>query len=159
RGYRPSARAVLARGLRAFQGRVAEAPRLAGTPGGPAARRPPARRGRSGRRRRGRRARAVLAGRRTALPQRRAFAEGRMILAVDCGNSRLKWGLHGGGGWTRAGSLPLSGLARLKKAWKRMPQADRIVVANVAGAHARRLLERVLPRGKVLWVKSRRRQC
>lgn len=82
-----------------------------------------------------------------------------MILAVDCGNSRLKWGLHGDGGWARTGSLPLSELARLKKAWKRMPQADRIVVANVAGAPARRLLERVLPRRKVLWVKSKRRQC
>ena len=40
-----------------------------------------------------------------------------MILAVDCGNSRLKWGLHGGSGWLRTGTVPLSGIEKLKSAW------------------------------------------
>ena len=29
-----------------------------------------------------------------------------MIIAVDIGNSRLKWGVHDGGGWIARGALP-----------------------------------------------------
>lgn len=83
-----------------------------------------------------------------------------MILAVDCGNSRLKWGLHDGEGWARTGTTPLAEVAGLKSAWKKAPPPDRVVVANVAGAVARNRLERVLPRAAtVTWVKARRAGC
>jgi len=84
-----------------------------------------------------------------------------MILAVDCGNSRLKWGLHDQSGWIRTGSVPLSGLAKLKSTWKTISPADRIVVANVAGQSTRRRLEKVLSRqvAAPIWVMARRRQC
>ncbi|HVQ62491.1 MAG TPA: type III pantothenate kinase [Burkholderiales bacterium] len=84
-----------------------------------------------------------------------------MILAVDCGNSRLKWGLHDQGVWIRTGTVPLSGLAALKRTWKKIPSPDRIVVANVAGPSARRRLEDMLSRmGKrPIWVTAKRRQC
>jgi type III pantothenate kinase len=83
-----------------------------------------------------------------------------MILAVDCGNSRLKWGLHDQGGWIKTGSVPLSGLAKLKGTWKKISPVD-IVVANVAGQSTRRRLENVLSRHAVapIWVAARRRQC
>jgi len=68
-----------------------------------------------------------------------------MILAVDCGNSRLKWGLHDGERWARTGTVPLAGVASLKKAWKGIPQADKIVVANVGGPLAQRRLETATP--------------
>ena len=29
-----------------------------------------------------------------------------MILAVDAGNSRIKWGVHVGGDWLRQGAVP-----------------------------------------------------
>src|SRR6267378_3944290 len=35
-----------------------------------------------------------------------------MILAVDCGNSRLKWGLHENGSWRRTGTVPVPDFAR-----------------------------------------------
>jgi type III pantothenate kinase len=82
-----------------------------------------------------------------------------MILAVDCGNSRLKWGLHDGESWARTGTVPLAAVASLRKAWKRIPQADKIVVANVAGPVAQRRLERVLPGSPVNWVKAKRSEC
>ena len=82
-----------------------------------------------------------------------------MILAVDCGNSRLKWGLHDGENWARTGTTPLAELASLKRAWKKIPPAERIIVANVAGPVARKRLESVLPRSPVTWVKAKRRQC
>jgi len=82
-----------------------------------------------------------------------------MILAVDCGNSRLKWGLYDGESWATTGTIPLAGVASLEKAWKRAPRADKVVVANVAGPVARKRLERVLPRSRVIWVTAKRSEC
>lgn len=84
-----------------------------------------------------------------------------MILAVDCGNSRLKWGLHDRNGWLKSGTVPLPGLARLKTTWKKIPPPDKIVVANVAGQSARTKLNGILPgRGaRPTWVAAKRHEC
>lgn len=84
-----------------------------------------------------------------------------MILAVDCGNSRLKWGLHDRGGWLKAGSVPLSRLANLKGTWRKLPPADKIVVANVAGQSARRRIEDAFSRRgpTPLWATAKRHEC
>jgi len=83
-----------------------------------------------------------------------------MILAVDCGNSRLKWGLHDQTGWLKTGTAPLSALAKLKGAWKKIPPVDKIVVANVAGRSARQRLEDAFSRRRaVVWVAATRRAC
>jgi type III pantothenate kinase len=84
-----------------------------------------------------------------------------MILAVDCGNSRLKWGLYDQNGWVETGSVPLSGLANLKITWKKILPAEQVVVANVAGQSARRRLENIFSRQAAVpvWVKAQRRQC
>lgn len=84
-----------------------------------------------------------------------------MILAVDCGNSRLKWGLHQNGGWRKTGTVPVSELARLERSWKKLAPADKVVVANVAGRSARRRLETIFARRSMVpdWVKAKRREC
>lgn len=83
-----------------------------------------------------------------------------MILAIDCGNSRLKWGLHDGNGWQRTGMVPLSGIERLKSTWTGVAPAARIVVANVAGPAVQKRLERALSRRtRVIWVKAKRSEC
>jgi len=83
-----------------------------------------------------------------------------MILAVDCGNSRVKWGLHDGNGWLRNGTVALSGIESLKNAWRNVPTEARIVVANVAGPSVRKRLERVLSRrDKVIWSRAKRSEC
>lgn len=84
-----------------------------------------------------------------------------MILAIDCGNSRLKWGLHEAGGWRATGSVPLADIARLAKKWRRIAPGAKVVVANVAGASVRRRLEAILPcRSAVTaWVQGKRREC
>src|SRR6266705_3332891 len=83
-----------------------------------------------------------------------------MILAVDCGNSRLKWGLHENGGWRKTGAVPVSELARLEKSWRLVP-ADKVVVANVAGRTVRKRLETLFARLSIVpaWVKAKRREC
>jgi type III pantothenate kinase len=56
------------------------------------------------------------------------------ILAIDAGNSRIKWGLHADGSWQAQGSIATPRAARLARAWSRLGAPDRIVAANVAGA-------------------------
>ena len=92
-----------------------------------------------------------------------------MILAVDSGNSRLKWGLHPGWGagrgaeasWHSQGSLPAAELARLEGEWSSLPQPRAIVVSNVAGAPAREAIEKALRRFEAApdWVVARASQC
>src|SRR5207247_3881934 len=84
-----------------------------------------------------------------------------MILAVDCGNSRLKWGLDESGGWRKAGGVPRSEIGRLEKSWRRLVPADKVVVANVAGRSVRNRLETLFARRSMVpaWVKAKRHEC
>lgn len=83
-----------------------------------------------------------------------------MILAIDCGNSRLKWGLRDGRRWQSAGSVPLADIARLRGKWGRIPPDARVVVANVAGPAVRLRLEAILAgRPRLSWVRPKRREC
>ncbi len=84
-----------------------------------------------------------------------------MILAIDCGNSRLKWGLHGNGRWHRSGAVPVAELAGLAKSWKRIAAADKVIVANVAGRSARKWIETFFGGRSLIptWVEAKRRQC
>ena len=56
-----------------------------------------------------------------------------MILAIDCGNTRLKWGVHDGTGWCSLGLLEYADLPGLADLIRAQPRIDRAVVANVAG--------------------------
>src|SRR5256714_7846820 len=84
-----------------------------------------------------------------------------MILAVDCGNSRLKWGLHENGGWRKAGAVPVSELGRLEKSWRRLVPDDKVVIANVAGRSVRKRLASLFARRSMVpaWVEAKRHEC
>src|SRR5258705_6962339 len=84
-----------------------------------------------------------------------------MIVAGDCGNSRVKWGLHEKGRWRQPGTMPVSELARLENTWKRLLPADQVIVANVAGRSVRKRLETLFARRSIVptWVKAKRREC
>ena len=56
-----------------------------------------------------------------------------MILAVDAGNTRIKWGLHDGNSWQAKGWVATTDVAGLGDAWKDLATPDRIVASNVAG--------------------------
>lgn len=55
-----------------------------------------------------------------------------MMLALDAGNTRLKWGLRAAGTWQGLGALPSADVATLGA---KLPQGryERVIVANVAG--------------------------
>jgi type III pantothenate kinase len=62
-----------------------------------------------------------------------------MILCLDAGNTRLKWGLHDGAGWLQQEALDYAALANLTT---RLPQRPTQVVAcNVAGEAIARTID------------------
>lgn len=56
-----------------------------------------------------------------------------MIVCIDCGNSRLKWGIHDGLSWVAQGVLAHAELDQLGLLCASWPQPQRVMLANVAG--------------------------
>jgi type III pantothenate kinase len=84
-----------------------------------------------------------------------------IILAVDAGNTRIKWGLHHGGAWTATGAVAHAAREELAAAWSRLQAPGRIAIANVAGPESESFLHRLLGRWEAeqVWVRSRAQQC
>jgi type III pantothenate kinase len=58
-----------------------------------------------------------------------------MLLAVDAGNTRIKWGLHDGAAWIASGSVPTAQALRLEGLWSGLAaKPRRAIVSNVAGS-------------------------
>ena len=55
------------------------------------------------------------------------------ILAVDAGNSRIKWGLHEASGWVNQSWIETSEAGRLSEVWNDLEQPAVLVASNVAG--------------------------
>lgn len=66
---------------------------------------------------------------------------GAPILAIDAGNTRIKWGVFDGAKWNPCGALPTAEAARLGEAWSAAPQDCRAIASNVAGAKVQHALE------------------
>lgn len=56
-----------------------------------------------------------------------------MIIAIDAGNSRIKWGVHDGRQWLDHGTMATADIAFLSEAADEWPDKARVVVCNVAG--------------------------
>lgn len=72
------------------------------------------------------------------------------VLAIDVGNSRLKWGLHGAHGWRAVGATPNAEVGSLAvRDWHNLPRPTRAVGVNVAGEAMRVQVEAQLARWRV----------
>ncbi len=56
-----------------------------------------------------------------------------MILCIDSGNTRLKWGLHHENHWVTHGALPQADAVRLEEFLPPGIQPAKVMIANVAG--------------------------
>src|SRR5437867_8035955 len=75
---------------------------------------------------------------------------GPMILVIDSGNSRMKWGLYGPRGWLGRGVVSNAELATLAlRDWQNLPRPSRAVGVNVAGEAARVRVEGQLARWRL----------
>jgi len=56
-----------------------------------------------------------------------------MNIAIDAGNSRIKWGVHDGNRWLDSGVLATADVAWLSEVADEWPAAARVAICNVAG--------------------------
>jgi type III pantothenate kinase len=82
------------------------------------------------------------------------------VLAIDAGNTRIKWGAHDGARWRAQGWVETARAKELKTALAGLPALRAIVISNVAGVQMRERIARALPvRPAPRWIKSMRAQC
>jgi type III pantothenate kinase len=83
------------------------------------------------------------------------------ILAIDAGNTRIKWGVHEDGSWRVQGWVPTARVSRLAREWRGMEAPDAVIVANVAGARVARSIAAAARRfrRRVRFAKSAASQC
>ena len=79
-----------------------------------------------------------------------------MILCIDVGGSRMKWGLAGPHGWLKQGGVANAQIGTLiLRDWQNLPRPDRVVGVNTAGEAQRVRVEGQLARWRagVQWIK------
>ncbi len=84
-----------------------------------------------------------------------------MILAIDVGNSRIKWGGYRDGDWVFTGAVANDELPALASALAVIPKPDKIAISNVAGERLRVGLAETLARFSVTthWIVAERERC
>jgi type III pantothenate kinase len=83
------------------------------------------------------------------------------VLAVDAGNTRVKWGWHDGSAWTSRSAVATLHVDQLSGAWATLGEPDAVIVSNVAGDKARTAIAGASRRFHVPphWIASVRAQC
>lgn len=89
------------------------------------------------------------------------YDERMRILAIDAGNSRIKWGWFDGERWAGQSWIATAEADQLGAALAALPPPDKIVISNVAGSAARELISAALAQFPVMpqWIGSEAQQC
>lgn len=85
-----------------------------------------------------------------------------MILVLDCGHSRLAWGLAGEHGWAAQGSVANQEIGTLAlRDWQNLPRPLRVVGVNAAGEATRVRVEAQLTRWRTMpqWLIATEEAC
>jgi type III pantothenate kinase len=83
------------------------------------------------------------------------------VLAIDVGNSRIKWGYHDGSRWVESRIVEHAQRATMASAWARLPPELQAIGSNVAHpAFAQGIDEMLAAHGiRVRWIESRPAEC
>ena len=83
------------------------------------------------------------------------------ILALDIGNTRIKWGMVEALAWNDSGAIEHHQVKKLLLEWDRLPTPDKVIGCNVAGESRIISLEKYWrTRGlEISWVKSSAMSC
>lgn len=83
------------------------------------------------------------------------------VLAIDAGNTRIKWGWFDGRGWVEQSWIASAQVGQLGAVLAANSAPDKIVISNVAGGAVRKGLDAALKPFRVgpHWIKSEARQC
>lgn len=83
------------------------------------------------------------------------------LLAIDSGNTVIKWGLHDGLCWVEKGKILQSKRETLQHVLSRLPAFTRVIVSNVAGRSAHADLQKSFDQRQIhqRWITARTQQC
>ncbi|MBL78640.1 MAG: type III pantothenate kinase [Nitrosomonadaceae bacterium] len=83
------------------------------------------------------------------------------LMAVDSGNTHVKWGIHDGNTWIKQGRSNLNQDLLLQQEWKNLPRPHKIIVSNVTDIEAKNKLSKLLSYWEIKpnWVTARTYQC
>lgn len=83
------------------------------------------------------------------------------LLAIDSGNSAIKWGLYDGCQWLVKGTISQSERITLTTAWAELPAPASVIISNVAGAQVAEDLATLVARWRIQpeWIAARASQC
>ncbi len=70
-----------------------------------------------------------------------------MILAIDAGNTRIKWGVHDGSAWKSLGAIATADAATLYDALRSVLPVDNAIASNVAGSEVGEKIAAAVRRG------------
>lgn len=68
------------------------------------------------------------------------------VLALDAGNTRVKWGLRAGDDWAARGAIATAGAAQLGRDWPELPPGTLAFGSNVGGPAVQALLHEACAR-------------
>ncbi|MDT8363530.1 MAG: type III pantothenate kinase [Nitrosomonas sp.] len=91
-----------------------------------------------------------------------AMKNSRYLLAIDSGNTAIKWGLHDGLQWVASGTVLQSERGALRQHWLRLPPLAGVMVCNVAGKTVGDDLEALLDQFQAChqqWITAQVSQC
>lgn len=83
------------------------------------------------------------------------------MIAIDAGNTRIKWGIHDGARWLDQGALPTGEVSRLGEVSTFWPRGERVVACNVAGEAVGATISAALASrfGALHWLRSSAQCC
>jgi type III pantothenate kinase len=84
-----------------------------------------------------------------------------MLLLIDAGNSRTKWGCYDNGIWVARGACSNLDLDSLAQAWAGLPAPSRVIGCNVAGCAVAVRIAAFAARWKTtpVWIRAQPTQC
>lgn len=71
------------------------------------------------------------------------------VIAIDAGNTRIKWGIHDGREWVTLGAAPTTQAELLARVLQDGPSASRAIASNVAGTLVEAQLQRIFATAKI----------
>lgn len=83
------------------------------------------------------------------------------VLAIDIGNSRIKWGCHDGSRWVETGVASHAHASALAAPWAALPSGINAIGSNVADLNVARKLGGILEAHgiPIRWIRSETAQC
>lgn len=83
------------------------------------------------------------------------------LLAVDSGNTAIKWGLYDGSDWRERGAIAQNQRHLLSLIWRKLPVLSSIIVSNVAGPLAETALLNSFAAWEITphWIMATAYQC